>query len=221
MLNSKDNEIHSLNVELARVNDECTSVKNNGKVEHAKEVAKLNKQLEDLQKSIKNEKSTTTKLRTELSKARKSPSVPQNSASSSNNDLAVLDARLKTVEEITKNLTNDVKKLSTSSTKWEQSSKDVSNLTKTINTHHKSIHSIYEKEREKHVIVTGVTDGNELDDTNSIQEILHAIDCGNINPVKVSRLGQNLRADNRPRPILVVVHDIVERQCTLDRVKSL
>ena len=234
VLGDRDIEIKRLDQELDRMNKEHSKLKHNRKVEHAKEVAGLTQRISEHEKTITSEKSVTSKLRSELDKTRKSitTSAPGKKSKTVRGgaelqpaaqglEMSLLDARLKTVELATKTLQKDMEKLSSSSSKWEQSSNDVSNLSKTISTHQKSLQTMYEKEREKHIVITGVQDGESADDAGSIKEIFDVIGCSGITPTKVSRLGKDIHADNRPRPILVVVNNVTERQDILDHAKAL
>ena len=131
----------------------------------------------------------------------------------------LLDARLKNVEEITKNVKKDIEKLTEACAKWEQKSGDVSNLSKAVNVHQKSLQAMYEKERETHIIATGIPESNA--DQDFISEILTKIGCPDVAPIKITRLGQQRENNPHPRPILIVLNNVADRTRILDGAKIL
>ena len=233
LVGEKDHEISRLTSELGRVLDEKTSTKHTAKVENTKLLDDLNNKISSMEKELQVDKDTITRLRKELAKRNNTPNTQnqsQNTKKSSvgstvqlpayGKDISLLDSRLKLVEEITQTLKKDVEKLHKSSEIFDKKAQDVSHLANALNAQQKSITSMYEKEREKHIIVTRVSeDTGELN--NTISEIFNTIGCSTTKPVKISRLG-TLKSDaTRPRPILVILSSSEERDLVLEKAKSL
>ena len=186
-----------------------------------REMEKLRATVYETEKLLKSEKGETSKLRSELQKKDKLRLTNSNNAPSQNVDLSLIDTRLQLVEERTKSIQNDLERIAKSSTKWEKNSGDVTNLSKTINAHQKSLQTMYEKEREKHIIATGVKENGDVSDADNIRMIFDVINCTHISPVTVSRLGKERGKEDPPRPILIVLTNTNERQQVLDCARSL
>ena len=94
------------------------------------------------------------------------------------------------------------------------------------------------KKREMNVIITGVVEatiearadgeeGEDIDteenkDNQSIQEILQAIGCADVVPMKIKRLGaRNEEEGGRPRPLLVVTDSLDTKRTILKRKMNL
>ena len=231
LIGEKDHEISRLTSELGRILDEKTSAKHTAKVENTKLQDDLNNKVLCLEKELQVSKDTIARLRKELTKRNSTPQQQSQNTKKPNStsmvqppandkEISLLDSRLKLVEEITHTLKKDVEKLNKSSERYDRNTQDVSHLANALNAQQKSITSIYEKEREKHIIVTGVPE--EIAELNTItSEILNTIGCSTINPIKTSRLGTLKPDATRSRPILVTLGSIEERDVVLEKAKSL
>ena len=106
---------------------------------------------------------------------------------------------------------------------FSEAVKKIAPIEQTIQNHQRYLDQVDAKKRETNVIITGVkerADGSD-NDKAKVQQILQAVGCNTIVPVKVSRIGKKDEGDERNRPILVVTDSNASQKEILKNKKNL